>query len=56
MRIMIKSATQMLKTETILNGIGYFVRQDPGPMLVLQPRDASRRGLRSSRSQWECAA
>jgi phage terminase large subunit GpA-like protein len=38
-RVVIKSATQMLKTETILNGIGYFAHMDPGPILVLQPRD-----------------
>jgi hypothetical protein len=28
-RVVIKSATQMLKTETILNGIGYFAHLDP---------------------------
>lgn len=39
-RVVIKSATQLLKTEVILNSIGYFAHQDPGPMLVLQPRDA----------------
>ena len=38
-RVVIKSATQMLKTETILNGIGYFAHMDPGPIMVLQPRD-----------------
>ncbi len=39
-RVVIKSATQMLKTETVLNAIGYFAHVDPGPILVLQPRDA----------------
>jgi phage terminase large subunit GpA-like protein len=39
-RTVIKSCTQLIKTEAILNGIGYFAHQDPGPILVLQPRDA----------------
>ena len=30
---------QMLKTEAILNAIGYVIHLDPGPMLVLQYRD-----------------
>lgn len=29
--------TQLLKTEIILNTIGYFVHQDPAPMIVMQP-------------------
>jgi hypothetical protein len=48
-RVVIKSATQMLKTETILNGIGYFAHQDPGPMLVLQPRDADAKAFSKER-------
>jgi phage terminase large subunit GpA-like protein len=39
-RVVIKACTQVIKTEAILNGIGYFAHQDPGPILVLQPRDA----------------
>jgi phage terminase large subunit GpA-like protein len=39
-RVVIKACTQVVKTEAILNGIGYFAHQDPGPILVLQPRDA----------------
>ena len=39
-RVVIRAATQMLKTVTIENSIGYFVTQDPGPILILQPRDA----------------
>jgi phage terminase large subunit GpA-like protein len=42
-------ATQMLKTETILNGIGYFAHLDPGPMLVLQPRDADAKAFSKER-------
>jgi phage terminase large subunit GpA-like protein len=35
--VVIKSATQMLKTVVIENAIGYFAHQDPGPILALQP-------------------
>lgn len=48
-RVVIKSATQMLKTETILNGIGYFAQMDPGPILVLQPRDADAKAFSKER-------
>jgi phage terminase large subunit GpA-like protein len=37
--IVVMSAVQMLKTEAILNAIGYVIHLDPGPMLVLQYRD-----------------
>src|ERR1043166_880549 len=37
--IVIMSAVQMLKTEIILNAIGYVVHLDPGPILLLQFRD-----------------
>lgn len=35
--IVIKSAAQMLKTELLLNTIGYFSHYDPGPIMMLQP-------------------
>lgn len=38
-RTVIKAGTQLLKTEVILCGIGYFATQDPGPILVIQPGD-----------------
>ncbi len=47
--VVIKAATQMLKTVTIENGIGYFVHQDPGPILVLQPRDADAKAFSKER-------
>ena len=37
--IVIMSAVQMIKTEVILNAIGYVVHMDPGPILVIYPRD-----------------
>jgi len=48
-RVVIRAATQMLKTVTIENGIGYFVHQDPGPILVLQPRDADAKAFSKER-------
>jgi len=32
-------ATQMMKTEVILNAIGYVMHLDPGPILMVVPRD-----------------
>lgn len=37
--VVIMSAVQMLKTEFILNAIGYVIHVDPGPTLVVQFRD-----------------
>ncbi|MBN1567925.1 MAG: phage terminase large subunit family protein [Acidobacteria bacterium] len=48
-RTVIRAATQMLKTVTIENGIGYFAHQDPGPILVLQPRDADAKAFSKER-------
>jgi phage terminase large subunit GpA-like protein len=48
-RVVLKCATQLMKTEVILNGIGYFVHMDPGPILVLQPRDADAKAFSKER-------
>ncbi len=48
-RTVIRAATQMLKTVTIENGIGYFAHLDPGPILVLQPRDADAKAFSKER-------
>ena len=37
--ITVMCATQMMKTELILNAIGQIVHQDPAPILVVQPKD-----------------
>ena len=37
--VVIMSAVQMLKTEFILNAIGYVIHMNPGPTLVIQFRD-----------------
>lgn len=34
-RVVVKSATQMLKTETILNSLAWMVAVDPGPAMLL---------------------
>ena len=35
--LVIMSSSQLLKTEVLLNAIGYFARQDPCPILMIQP-------------------
>lgn len=35
--VSVMCCTQLLKTELILNTIGYYVHQDPAPMIVMQP-------------------
>lgn len=37
--ITVMSATQMMKTEVLLNTIGYFAHLDPAPILLLEPKD-----------------
>ena len=36
-KVVVKSCAQVGKTEVLLNVIGYFVRHDPSPILLLQP-------------------
>ena len=38
-RVVVKSATQLLKSVLIQTAIGYFADVDPGPMLLVQPGD-----------------
>ncbi len=35
--VSVMCCTQLLKTELILNTIGYFIHQDPAPIIVMQP-------------------
>lgn len=37
--VVVMSASQIGKTEVILNVIGYFIDQDPSPLLVIQPSE-----------------
>jgi len=36
-RVVVQSSAQVGKTEILLNVVGYFIDQDPSPVLVLQP-------------------
>src|SRR5690349_21763333 len=36
-RVAVMSSVQVGKTEIVLNGTGYFIDQDPAPILVVQP-------------------
>ncbi len=36
-RVVVMSSAQTLKTEVLLNTLGYFIDQDPAPILVMQP-------------------
>ena len=38
--LVIMSGTQLLKTEVILNCLGYMIDRDPGPALLIVPRDS----------------
>ena len=35
--IVVMSAAQIGKTEILLNILGYYIAQDPSPILILQP-------------------
>lgn len=37
--ISVMSCTQLMKTELLLNTVGFFMHLDPCPMLVVQPKD-----------------
>lgn len=39
-KITVMGPTQLLKTELINNIVGYFIDQDPAPMIVMQPTQA----------------
>ena len=36
-RIVVMTSSQVGKTEILLNAIGYYIDQDPSPLLVVQP-------------------
>ncbi len=47
--ITVMSASQVGKTESMLNMLGYVIDQDPGPTLVVMPREDDAKGLSSDR-------
>lgn len=45
----IRSCTQLLKTTVIQIGTAYCIDQDPGPILIIQPRDADAKAFSKER-------
>ena len=37
--VSVKCSTQLMKTELMLNTIGYYIHQDPAPIMVMQPTE-----------------
>lgn len=50
-QITIKSSTQIGKTESLLNMLGYVIDQDPGPALFVMPRKDDARSINKDRIQ-----
>lgn len=48
-QVVMMCASQMLKTETILNFLGYVIDQDPGPVLIVEPREEDAKALSKDR-------
>lgn len=48
-RVVMMCASQMLKTETILNFLGFIIDQDPGPVLIVEPREEDAKALSKDR-------
>jgi phage terminase large subunit GpA-like protein len=47
--VVVMAGRQMLKTELILNFLGYIVDQDPGPVLIVEPREEDAKALSKDR-------
>lgn len=39
-KVTVMSSSQLLKTEALLNVVGFYVHGDPAPMLILQPNES----------------
>lgn len=50
-KIILKTSTQVGKTETIINCLGYTIDQDPGPTLIVMPTEPDAINLSSDRIQ-----
>ncbi len=48
-QVVIKSCTQILKTTVIQVGTAYVIDKDPGPILIIQPRDADAKSFSKER-------
>jgi phage terminase large subunit GpA-like protein len=47
--VTVMCATQILKSELLLNTVGYHIHQDPAPMLIVQPTDLLAEGFSKDR-------
>jgi len=47
--VVLQCASQMLKTEAILNMLGYVIDIDPGPVLIVEPREMDAESLSKDR-------
>lgn len=48
-QVVLMCGSQLLKTEVILNWFGYVVDCDPGPMLIVEPRESDAESLSKDR-------
>lgn len=48
-RITVQAASQVAKSEILLNAIGYFAHQDPSPILLVQATELTMRGFSKER-------
>ncbi len=48
-RIIVQAASQVGKTELLLNTIGYYAHQEPSPLLLVQPTEDAMRGFSKER-------
>lgn len=48
-RVVLKCGSQLLKTEAILNFLGYAIHLDPGPALLVEPREEDARTISKDR-------
>ena len=48
-KVVIMAASQVLKTEVLLNFLGFIVDQDPGPILIVEPREEDAKTLSKDR-------
>lgn len=55
-KISLMCCTQLMKTELMLNGMGYLMHLDPSPVLMLQPKDEAAEQFSKERLQPTIAA
>lgn len=48
-RVVLMCASQLMKTEILVNFVGYIIDQDPGPILVVEPREEDAKTLSKDR-------